>query len=197
MIIGITGNSGAGKTTVANILAKKIDAEIIDADKIVKEEQKKGKPYYMEIVKNMGEEILLENLDICRKKLATILYKNEEKRNKINEITNKYIVPIIIEKAKKSTKQNIILDVPLLFESGLDKYCDKTISVLAEEKIKIERIHLREKIERDTIIQRLNIQAKNEYYIKKSDYIIENNNKDLEGKVEGVWKNICTNHGKN
>ena len=197
MVIGITGNSGAGKTTVANILAKKINAEIIDADQIVKEEQKIRTPYYNEIINSIGEEILLKNLELDRKKLAKIIYKKEEERNKINEITKKHILPKIVKKIKQTKSQNIILDVPLLFESGLDKVCDKTIAILAEDKIKIKRIKLREDIERDIIIQRLKIQPNSEFYKKNSDYIIENNDQNLEEKVEEVWEKICTNHGKN
>jgi len=90
-IIGITGNSGSGKTIFSNILAEKMKAIIIDADKIAKQSSKKGEIYYNKIVELFGEEIL-ENGEINRKKLAKIIYDNNEQRNYLNKLTNKYVV---------------------------------------------------------------------------------------------------------
>lgn len=195
MIIGITGNSGTGKSTVASILADLIDAEIIDADKIVREEQKEGKTYYNKIVEAFGTNILQKNKEIDRKNIASIIYENDKKRAKINDITNQYIVPIIIEKAKKTKKPNVILDVPLLFESNLNEICDISIGIISDNKTKIERLKLRDKD--NNISKRLNIQPKDEFYLKNADYIIENNDENLQKKIEEVWNNICIKHGKN
>lgn len=197
MIIGITGNSGAGKTTVSKILAKKINAKIINADEIVKEFQQPGMLYYNEIVSTFGQDILQKDLKINRKKLAEIIYKNKEEREKINKITEKYITQEIIERIKKTKAQNIILDVPLLFESRLNKICDETISVVAKNRTKIKRICKREKIEKEIAKKRLNIQPKNKYYKNHSSNIIKNNNSKIEEKIEKVWRKICLKHGKN
>lgn len=196
MIIGITGNSGTGKSTAALILSQLIKAEIIDADKIVREEQIKGKTYYREIVRCFGNAILKGNKEIDREKLANIIYQDREKREKINKITKQYIVPIIIKKAKNTDKENVILDVPLLFESNLNEICDASIGIIAEEKLKTERLKLRDGDK--NITKRLNIQPKNEFYIKNADYIIENNdNNNLQKNMEKVWKQICVKLGKN
>lgn len=197
MIIGITGNSGSGKTTVANILAKMIDAMIIDADQIVKEEQKPDKEYYSKIVEIMGTKILDKKLEIDRKKLAKLIYGNDGKREQVNFITKSYIVPIIIKEAKNSIKQNVLLDVPLLFESNLDEICDSTIAVIANNKTKLARLKLREDKNNKTAKKRLKIQPKEDYYINKADYIIENNDEDLVKKVEEIREKICLKHGKN
>ena len=61
MVIGVTGNSGSGKSEIARILAQRIDADIIDADEVVKEMSIKGSSYYNEIVKEFGSSILLNN----------------------------------------------------------------------------------------------------------------------------------------
>ena len=74
MIIGITGSSGAGKSTICEILQRKYEANIISADKIAKELSQKGTNYLAEIVKNFGQEILLENGELNRRKLADIIY---------------------------------------------------------------------------------------------------------------------------
>ena len=75
MIIGITGSSGAGKSTVCEILKNEYHVKVINADKIAKELSKKGTLYLLEIVEKFGEEILLENEELNRKKLANIVIK--------------------------------------------------------------------------------------------------------------------------
>lgn len=187
--IGITGNSGSGKSTFSKVLASKLDAVIIDADKIAKKTSEQGKEYYNKIVEEFGEEILKEN-EIDRKKLANIIYKNEEKRNKLNFFTNKYVVEKIKQEIEKNKNKNIIMDVPLLFESGLDKECNITISLVAKENVKLERMIKRDNIDENIAKQRLDIQKPDEYYIEKSNYIIVNNKSNLEQEAEEFIKTI-------
>ena len=80
MIIGITGSSGAGKSTVCELLQKLYHAKIISADKIAKELSQKGTAYLAQIVEKFGNHILLEDGELNRKALANIIYQNEEKR---------------------------------------------------------------------------------------------------------------------
>ena len=84
MVIGITGSSGAGKSTVCEILQRKYKAKLISADKIAKNLSQKETAYLTEIVKNFGQEILLENGELNRRKLADIIYNSEEKREILN-----------------------------------------------------------------------------------------------------------------
>lgn len=190
MIIGITGNSGSGKSEISKIISKKINAQIIDADKIVKKISEPGNEYYQKQVELFGEKILINN-KLNRKKIAEIIYKNYKQRTKLNEITYKYVGEEIKKEIKK-IKGNIIIDVPLLFESGLNKICDFTIGVIAKEKIKIERICMRDNVDEKTALARLKIQEADSFYIRKTNYIIENN-----GKLDEInWEEICTKIGK-
>ena len=75
MILGITGSSGAGKSTVCEILEKDYHAKVINADKIAKKLSKKGTEYLSKIAQNFGTDILLENGELNRKKLADIIYQ--------------------------------------------------------------------------------------------------------------------------
>ena len=139
MVIGITGNSGTGKSEIAKLLAEKINAEIINADLVAKKLSEPGNIYNEKIVELFGEEIL-ENKKINRKKLADIIYNNSQKRELLNNLTYIYVGNEIKHMVKLIKNQNVIIDAPLLFESGLDKICDFTIAVLADEKTKVERI---------------------------------------------------------
>lgn len=190
MIIGITGNTGSGKTEISKIISKKINAKIINADEEVKRLSEQGNKYYEKIVDFLGISIL-KNKKINKEKLAQIIYSNQKIRKKINKLTNKYVVKEIKNKIKEE-KTNIILDVPLLFESKLDKMCDITIAILAEEEIKLTRICKRDNISYETAKARLNIQETDEFYKKRADIIINNNGKKEEINLE----EICTKIGE-
>lgn len=192
MIIGITGNSGSGKTIISKILAEKINAKIIDADKIAKKMTSNKTEYLKEIIKIFGQEIL-EDDKLNRKKLAEIIYKNKIKKHQLDKLTYKYVAKEIQKEVFSEAGKNVIIDAPLLFESGLNKICEINIAVIAKKSIKIERICKRDKIEIETAKARLAIQRAENYYTRKADYVLENN-----GKIEEInLEEICTKIGKN
>ena len=181
-IIGITGNSGSGKSSVSEIIAKKCDNSIIiDADKIAKSMASINTKYYNAIKKEFG------NLEIDRKKLANIIFNNDEKRDVLNRITFKYVVSNIKQKINfNKNKEVIILDIPLLFESGLDEICDITLGIIADKNVKIERICKRDKININQAENRINKQLEDKILEKNCNYIIENNGslKELNEKLQ-------------
>jgi len=193
MVIGVTGNSGSGKSEISKILSNKINAKIIDADKVVKELYTPGQEYYNKILELFGNKVLEKNNKLNRNKIAEIIYNNESEREKLNNLTYKYIVDEIKKRVKKEKNINIIIDAPLLFESKLDEICDITVAVLAEKSLKINRICTRDNIEQKIAISRLAIQKEDSYYQKKADYIVTNNGKKDEINLE----EICTRIGKN
>lgn len=189
MIIGITGSSGSGKTTFSSILAQKLNYKLINADEIVKKLYNKDEEYYKEIVKTFGKDILNEQQEIIREKLAEIIFNNEAERAKINVLTFKYVV----EEIKKQVENNSIIDAPLLFESNLNTICDVTIAVIADERVKIERIINRDNIKEEKAKERLSAQPKDEFYIKNAEYIIYNNE---DSKIEENIQDIILKIGE-
>lgn len=173
-VIGITGSSGSGKSTLTKILANELNAKPIYSDEVVKKMQKKGTNYYKKIVETFGEEILNENKEINRKKLAEIIFSKEEDRNKMNEITKTYVLEEIKRQIKETKKEIVIVDAPILIESGLNKECNIIIVVICNRETQIERICKRDNIEEKEAIARLNSQKSNEYYKKYADYVVEN-----------------------
>lgn len=186
MIIGITGNSGSGKTSISKLLKKELGANIINADEIVKEMSMPGAVYYNEIIKVFGEDIILDNGEINKPRLADIIFKSNEKRDVLNFLTFKYIVDEIKIRANSSKNETVIIDAPLLIESKLNEICDIVISVIADKDIKLKRICARDDIDENTALNRINAQPKNEFYIKKSNLVIINNNFDLQKQVEEI-----------
>ena len=177
MIIGITGSSGAGKSTVCKILEKEYKIKIINADKVAKKLSKRGTNYVIDIIAKFGKDIVDEYGELKRKKLAEIIYSNPEKRKMLNECTFKYIKKDIQKEIKKAkNNETVIIDAPLLFESELNEICDKVIGVISNKELQLERIVARDNIDYDNAEKRLNAQEKNEFYIERCDKIIENNN---------------------
>lgn len=191
-IIGITGPSGAGKTTLTDLLSKNYNSYTIYADQVARKlTENKDAEYFKKILDLFGNDVLLEDGSLNRKKVASIIYKSKEKRNKLNKLTFYYVVKEIIEEIErnKSKKFDYIgIDVPLLYEAKMEKLCDYVIAVIAEDEEKILRICKRDNITPETAKQRLEIQNNNEFFIKNSDFIIYNNG-SLE-KLENSLKEI-------
>ncbi len=176
-IIGITGSSGAGKSTICDILEKEYETKIINADIVAKKLSKKGTRYISEISEKFGSDILDEHGELKRKKLAEIIYRDEKKREMLNQCTFKYIVKEIKKQIEKSSDVSaVIIDAPLLFESKLNEICEVIIGVISKEELQIERIVARDNVDYDHAERRLKAQQNNEFYIEKCDEIIENNN---------------------
>lgn len=180
-IIGITGNSGSGKSTISKLISKNYEAKIIDADKIAKKITKNNGEYLQAIRQAFGNDVIKNN-ELDRKKLADIVFLNRAEKEKLDGLTFEYVV----EEIKKELEANqnldyhqyIILDVPLLFESKLDKLCDYTIGVIAPKTEKIKRICKRDKLSKEKALQRLNSQPNDEFFTKNCNTVINNENKE-------------------
>ena len=134
MIIGITGSSGAGKSTVCEMIEKTYNSKTITADKIARKLSEKGTEYLNEIIQRFGNNVLTENGDLNRRKLANIIYSSKQKRQELNQITFKYIKKEIEKEIKNSNNKIITIDAPLLIEADMKKLCDTTIAVVSEDK---------------------------------------------------------------
>ena len=184
-IIGITGNSGSGKSTISKMVQDKCNGIVIDADKIARNMACANSNYLKEIANVFGTDIISNN-KLDRKKMADIIFNDKIQKEKMDKITFKYVVNEIKLRINLAKEQYdcIILDVPLLFESKLNEICDYTIGVIAKEEDKICRICKRDNINREKAIQRINSQPSDEFYINNCDYIIDNSN--LEEIIEKV-----------
>ena len=175
MVIGITGSSGAGKSTICEILEIKYNVKVLNADKIARRLSKKGTNYTNDIVEKFGNDILDEDGELKRGRLAEIIYNDAERRKELNNCTFKYIREEI-EKEIKDDDTIYIIDAPLLFECELDKICDKIIGVISRKELQLDRIVARDNIDYESAEKRLQAQEENEFYIQRCDRIIENNN---------------------
>ena len=168
-IIGITGGIGSGKSTISNYLTKK-GFKIIDADKIAKNLLDIGEEAYFKAVEYFGTEILNPDKTVDRKKLGSIVFASREKRKILNEITH----GLSEIAANEATQKVIFLDVPLMFEVGMDELCEEVWLVVADERVKILRLQKRDEITKDEIIAKFRSQMPDEEKIKRADFVIDN-----------------------
>lgn len=180
-IIGLTGGIATGKSTVTKIL-KELGYIVIDADKIARDVVDKRKPAYLDIVKEFGKDILNENNQIDRKKLGEIIFKDAEKRRKLNQIVHPRVIQEMIDKIKQFSKENkiIFLDIPLLIEEknilesqGL-KF-DEIWVVYANKENQLNRLIKRDKLNIDSALNRISAQMPITEKLKFADVIIDNN----------------------
>ncbi len=195
--IGITGSSGSGKSTICQYLKTK-GAFIIDADKISHYLTKPGKICYNEIVSEFGYDILSSDGSINRKKLASIVFNDPQKLERLNEITHKKIIEEILSIKNEITEgcteyDYIVIDAPLLIETGLYKSCDFVWLVCADYEKRIERITKRDGISRKKTEERFNNQTSFEILKKFSNEILDNSDEDKTGlylKIDEILNRI-------
>lgn len=195
LIVGITGPTGAGKSSVCEFIKNNYKAEIIDADKVVKELQDdKKSDYYWAIRKAFGGRVLFNNGFISREGLALIVFLQEpEKKQVLDELTSKYVVPEInrrVELAKQKELDYIIVDAPTLIENNMQDMFDKIIVVTANPKIRLRRICKRDNIIKEFAESRMEAQPDEEFYLKYADFVISNDNSDLDSKVRTIFEEI-------
>ena len=185
-VIGITGSSGAGKSTVCEMIQSLYDVCIINADQVAKDLSKKGSSYVEGIAHIFGKTILTPNGELNRKKLADFIYHDDQKRKMLNGYTFNHITKQIKKMMAETDKEIVVIDAPLLFEAELDKICDASIAIISQKDLQIERICKRDGITEEVAEKRISIQEDNDIFKARCDYVIENNDKieDVKAQIE-------------
>ncbi len=174
-IIGITGGIGSGKTTVTALLSEKLNAPILDADKISKQAMNSPE-IILKIRKFFGEAIFDNPALINRSKLADIVFSNEAKLLELNKIIHPFVMEEIKKKVDELKKEHqyILLDVPLPNEDFIN-LSDRIIVVIANDENRIKRVMKRSGLSESDVKKRMKKQMPIKNYIKLADVIIKNN----------------------
>lgn len=184
--IGLTGGIATGKSTVSKMF-KQLDIPVIDTDEIAFELLKKGTDEYNEIIESFEEDLLLSNFEINRKKLGKIIYYDDAKRLILNNIVHPRVKTIALSEVQRLRELGhklIVVDVPLLFETGFSFWVDKTLLVTTSHENQLQRLMDRDKISVEYAEQKIASQMPMEEKIKLADYIIDNSSSVLETKKE-------------
>lgn len=177
LVIGITGGIGTGKSTVTRYLADK-GYVVLDADKISHDITEKGSPALEKLADTFGNEIMLSDGNLNRKKMAELAFSDPEKKKKLESIITSEVINIIsgkIEIIRLEKKQKLaFVDAPLLFESGADELTDFNWTVVCDKNVQIERAMSRDGATKEEIERRISNQMSTEEKVKLSDDTIDN-----------------------
>lgn len=195
-LIGLTGQSGAGKSTVSKIFEDN-GFFTVDADKAAHEAM--NIPQFLEEAGRLLPDCISDG-SLDRKKVAFRVFSDRELLSEYEKIIYPYILRIImrrIAEIRRSGGGLILLDAPTLFQSGLDGICSVIVSVVAPMDLKIARILERDGVPVEMVSSRISSQQSDKWFREKSDYTIVNNAElsDLVEKtlavIEGIRENIC------
>ena len=187
LVVGIMGYSGSGKSTLTNEF-EKLGAFVIDADKIGKDILKVGSDGLKKVVELFGEDILLSDKSLNRKKLGEIVFSDEEKLNLLNSVTWNAINEEIKKRVNENKDKVVIIDCALLYKITAYNLCNQVIFLNIPEEILIERIVKRDNISYDTAKNRLERQKDSEF-IKKATIVLDNETIDgLKAKAKELMK---------
>lgn len=193
MIIGLTGGIATGKSTAAEYLKNK-GAKIIDADQISHRITQKGKKGWQLVVDEFGEEILKEDGEFDRDKLGEIVFSSPGKRKKLESLLHPLIIYEMKEEAHEYLKndQIVIFMAPLLYETGLNRFCDQVWVISASRKTQIKRLKDRNNLDQEAALKRINSQLPLAEKKERADVVIENNStiNDLKENLDVQWKKV-------
>ena len=176
IFIGITGGIATGKSTVSEMV-RELGFTVIDADVIARQVVEPGEEAYKQIIEKFGEDVLLVNGEIDRKKLGEIIFNHPEKRLLLNSIVHPFVRKKMLEEKERAIQNNekaLFLDIPLLFESKLFSYVDKIIVVYVDEELQLQRLMKRNQLTKEEALSRIRSQISIEEKRQKADKVIDN-----------------------
>lgn len=176
MIIGLTGSIASGKSTVAKML-EKYRFPIVDADQVARLVVEPGEPALTEIVAAFGEEILLEDGSLNRKKLGNLIFHDPSKRAILNGIIHPAIRKEMLRQRDEwlnNGAEVVIMDIPLLFESKLQHFVEKILVVSLSEEKQLERLMERNQLNEEEARARISSQLPLSVKEEGADAVIYN-----------------------
>lgn len=189
MIIGITGSFGSGKTTVAKMFAR-LGAYAIDADKVYHSLIRQGKKCYKKIIRHFGKDILAGRGRIDREKLGKIVFKDRPKLKLLNSITHPEITKEIKRIVKLKKGKFIVIDAPLLIESGFYREVDRIILVANKKEDQVKRKRESAGLPAEETLKRIRMQMPFKKKLAFADFIIDNSGsrRNTLTQVKEIWK---------
>lgn len=201
IVAGLTGNIATGKTTVSRMF-RKFGASIVDADQVARKVVEPGKPAWQRIVDEFGEDILLEDSRIDRKKLGDIVFSNSSKREKLNSITHPEITKEIrrqVEELRKGGCKVVIIEAALIVEKGgMKGLLDTLIVVASDEALQIDRLRSRDNLGMKEAKMRIDSQMPLKEKLEHADFVIYNDGdmESTENQVEKIWFELLESAGE-
>jgi len=189
LLLGLTGGIGSGKSTVSAALGER-GAVIIDADAIVRELQSPGQVVLAEMVELLGEQILHDDGTLDRQAVADVVFVDPDKLKALGEIVHPRVREELFARvaAQTGTDHTVILDIPLLAESGWDGIAG-VIVVDVDPELAVERLVAYRDFDADDARARMANQASREDRLAKADFVVDNGGTmaALDAEIDRCW----------
>ena len=198
MIVGLTGGIGAGKSAVAKLLTER-GATIIDTDAVAREVVAPNSPVLRHIASEFGASVIAQDGSLDREALARIVFTDESKRRRLNEITHPEILKRVLARIGGYPPSAIVVVVvPLLFESGFDRNCNAVIAVTAPDTVRIDRVMKRDGMGEADVRARMRAQLPESGYEGKATWILRNDRDEaaLAAEVDALWPKLAQASGQ-
>ena len=195
LLLGVTGGIASGKSTVSDMLLE-LGAPLVDFDLLARQVVEPGTPGFEQIVDYFGRQVLQPDGTLDRKKLSDIVFKDMEKRKKLESFTHPGIYDKFFEHVDRITKDTpdaiIQVSVPLLIELNLNFLFDKMLVVYISPDMQVERLAARDKISQDAAANILKAQLPIDQKLPFADYVIHNENslEETRQQVETLWQKL-------
>jgi dephospho-CoA kinase len=176
-IIGLTGGIASGKSTVSNWLISQ-GYPVVDADIAARKVVEPGMPALREITEAFGNDMLLEDGKLDRKKLGSVIFADEEKRHTLNAIVHPAVREWMRQETDRAFENGasiVIMDIPLLFESKLTHMVEETILVYVSKETQLKRLMERDGYSESDALARIQAQMPIDDKRKLADYVVDNN----------------------
>jgi len=190
LVVGLTGGIGAGKSTVAELFAR-LGALVIDADQLARMAIERGSDGFADVMLRFGEEVIV-NGDIDRKRLAEIVFSDEQARKDLEAIVHPRVQALFAEAVADLDHDDILIyEIPLLVETGAAEKFDHVITVESEIELRKERL-LKKGLYISQIEKRMASQASEEARTAVADSVIRNDGDEdsLLRQVENLWESV-------
>ncbi|HHX10643.1 MAG TPA: dephospho-CoA kinase [Firmicutes bacterium] len=198
-VLGLTGGIATGKSTVSRHL-RRLGAYVIDADKVAHQVTMPGTPGYLKVVERFGGEVVTPEGALDRKALGRIVFGDREALSALNSIVH----PLVIEEthnmldgldrcfAGRGARACVVLDVPLLFEAGIDRICDEIWVVAVDLELQIKRLRERDGYSREEALSRIRSQMPLEEKTACADVVIDNSGsiEHTQRIVSSLWHEL-------
>lgn len=192
LLVGLTGGLGAGKTTVARMLADR-GAIVVDADELARRAIEPGTRGHRKVLEMFGDDVLAEDGSIDRRALADVVFADPEARRALESITHPEVFRMLAEEVeiRRGTDAVLVFDAPLIVETGFDASTDLLVVVSADPAAQIERVVARG-MDRGEAEARIAAQASPDEREARADVVVRNDGEleDLERRVDALWERL-------
>ncbi|WP_105253732.1 dephospho-CoA kinase [Pseudoalteromonas sp. T1lg75] len=172
-VLGLTGGIGSGKSSASKFFSE-LGIEVVDADRVARQVVEPGSPALIAITKRHGEGILGSDGSLDRAKLRKIIFNDDKEKRWLNNLLHPQIRTEMLTQLANAQSPYVILEAPLLFENGLEKYCQRTLLIDVQLELQLTRTCERDKLTLEAAKAIVAAQMSRSNKVKKADDIISN-----------------------